>query len=171
VVVGQQFVHIQGWRKRGRKTLADVAPPRPSMKTLQENWIKKKSRLKRWQIPLPGLPLPISFSFSIFNFCFRTFCLPVPCFPTFFLPRSLIVLDRVVSNYLSTPPLRVCVSLTLVFQKRLFSVQPLIDIPRPKILHTYVWLLDVEDNVLLIIIERILSYNIGTPILCSCSQY
>jgi hypothetical protein len=100
VVVGQQIVHIQGWRKRGRKTLADVAPPRPSMQTLQENWIKKKVKTKKMTNP-PPWPPP---SHLLFNFCFRTFCLRVPCLPTFFLPRSLIVLDSVASNYLSTPP-------------------------------------------------------------------
>lgn len=56
VVVGQQIVHIQGWRKRGRKTLADVAPPRPSMQTLQENWIKKKVKTKKMTNPPPWPP-------------------------------------------------------------------------------------------------------------------
>lgn len=61
VVVGQQFVHIQGWRKRGRKTLADVAPPRPSMKTLQGNWIKKSQDLKDDKSPSLASPFPSLF--------------------------------------------------------------------------------------------------------------
>lgn len=95
VVVGQQFVHIQGWRGRGWQTLADVAPPRPSMKTLQENWIKKSQRPKRWQIPLSGLP----FFFSIFISCFVHFAYLSHALPlSFFLDPHDYLSNIIIKN-------------------------------------------------------------------------
>ena len=145
------------------------------MKTLQENWIKKSQDLKDDKSPSLASPFPSLFpSPFIFYFCFVHFAYLSHAFPlsssldphdyltNIIIKNNILILldSTVVSNYLSTPPLRVCVSFdSLVFQKDCSrsNLRSIFHVPRSYI-HP-IWLLDVEDNVLLLIIERILSNN------------
>lgn len=82
---GQQFVNMEGWRKRGWKLWQMWRPP------TQETFAgESNQKVRTWRDDSShgaGLPSPSRLFFH-FPLLLRTLCLSVPCLPTFLLPQS-----------------------------------------------------------------------------------